>query len=137
MAALTGTAMLAAGLSVALPAQAAVSTDAQVIINEVYGGGGNSGATYTHDFIELYNTGDTAVNLSGWSVQYASAAGTNWSGVIPLTGQIAPGAHYLVQGAAQTPDVGTPLPAADASGTVNLAGANGNVALASDSSALT
>ena len=29
--------------------------DAQVVINEVYGGGGNSGATYTNDFIEILN----------------------------------------------------------------------------------
>ncbi|MBK9051066.1 MAG: Ig-like domain-containing protein [Chloroflexi bacterium] len=40
-------------------------------ISQVYGGGGNSGATYTHDFIELFNAGTTTINLTGWSVQYA------------------------------------------------------------------
>ncbi len=52
---------------------AAVSTN--VVISQVYGGGGNSGATYTHDFIELFNRGGSPVSLAGWSVQYAIALG--------------------------------------------------------------
>jgi hypothetical protein len=54
----------------AAPAQAA-STD--VVVTEVYGGGGNSGAPYTNDFVELTNNGSAAIDVSGWSVQYASA----------------------------------------------------------------
>ena len=49
-----------------------------MVINEVYGGGGNSGSAYTNDFIELYNNGAAAQDLTGWSVQYASATGTTW-----------------------------------------------------------
>jgi len=49
-----------------------------VVISQVYGGGGNSGATYKNDYIELLNTGDTAVTLTSWSVQYSSATGTTW-----------------------------------------------------------
>ena len=64
-----------AALALAAPAFAA-SPD--VVIAQVYGGGGNSGATLTNDYIELYNRGTTAVDLTGWSVQYASAAGTSW-----------------------------------------------------------
>ena len=63
------------------------SANPQVVINEVYGGGGNSGATYKNDFIELYNNSSTAVNLTGWSVQYASSAGTTWQ-VTNLSGSI-------------------------------------------------
>jgi hypothetical protein len=44
----------------------------------VYGGGGNAGSTYKNDFIELFNRGTSPVNVSGWSVQYASTAGTTW-----------------------------------------------------------
>jgi len=40
-----------------------------VVISQVYGGGGNSGATLKSDFIELFNFGSTSVNLSGWSLQ--------------------------------------------------------------------
>ncbi len=36
-----------------VPVAHAVSTD--VVISQVYGGGGNSGATYKNDFIELFN----------------------------------------------------------------------------------
>jgi hypothetical protein len=46
---------------------------AQVVISQVYGGGGNSGAPYQNDFIELFNAGSTPQSLQGWSVQYASA----------------------------------------------------------------
>ena len=42
----------------------------QVIITEVYGGGGNSGAPYTNDYVVLYNTTSEAVALDGWSIQY-------------------------------------------------------------------
>ncbi len=36
---------------------AAASAQAQVVISQVYGGGGNSGATLKNDFIELRNNG--------------------------------------------------------------------------------
>ena len=58
-----------------------------VRISQVYGGGGNNGATYMNDFIELFNSGATTVNLVGWSVQYNSAGSTTtaWQ-VTPLSG---------------------------------------------------
>src|SRR5205807_724285 len=45
----------------------------KVVISQVYGGGNNSGATYQNDFIELFNSGNQTVNLSGWSVQNNAA----------------------------------------------------------------
>ena len=41
------------------PAQAVSTT---IVISQVYGGGGNTGAPYTHDFIELFNRGTTTVS---------------------------------------------------------------------------
>lgn len=120
---------------VALPAttaQAAPSTT--IIINEVYGGGGNAGATYTNDFIELKNIGTTDVDVSTWSVQYASSTGTSYQ-VTGLTGQIPAGATYLVQeakGAGGT----TPLPAPDATGAIAMSGTAGKIALVSNSTGL-
>ena len=64
------------------------TAQAQVVISQSYGGGGNSGATYKNDFIELRNNGTVAVDLSGWSVQYASATGSTWQ-VTALSGSIA------------------------------------------------
>ena len=58
----------------ATPSAQAVSPD--VVISQVYGGGGNSGAPYTNDFIELFNRGTSTVSLAGWSIQYTSATGT-------------------------------------------------------------
>src|SRR5207302_1856495 len=67
---------------------AAVSTG--VVISQVYGGGGNSGATLKNDFIELFNRGSAAIDVSAWSVQYASMLGTSWQRT-NLSGSIAPG----------------------------------------------
>jgi Predicted extracellular nuclease len=108
---------------------------AQVVVSQVYGGGGNSGATYRSDFIELHNNGTSAVSLSGWSVQYASAAGSSWQ-VTPLGGSIAPGGYYLVKqadGSGGTVDLPTP----DASGTIAMSGTAGKVALSNSTTALT
>jgi hypothetical protein len=47
------------------------------VISQIYGGRGNLGATYTHDFIELFNPTDAPISLTGWSIQYASATGAD------------------------------------------------------------
>ncbi len=98
-----------------------------VAISQVYGGGGNSGAPLRNDFIELINRGATTVNLAGWSVQYATSAGTAWQ-VTPLSGMLAPGGYYLVQEAAGT-NTAPPLPAPDAAGGIAMAAGSGKVAL--------
>jgi predicted extracellular nuclease len=103
---------------------------ADIVISQVYGGGGNGGATFTHDFIELFNQGPTPVNLSGWSVQYIAAAGTGTWAVTPLSGSIAPGGYYLIQ-EAQGAGGTTALPAPDAVGTIAMAAGAGKVALSS------
>ena len=100
---------------------------AQVVINEVYGGGGNSGAIYKNDFIELYNNGNGAVSLAGWSVQYTSATGTSWT-VTGLSGSIPAHGYYLVQEAVGTGGT-TNLPAPDASGTIAMSATAGKVIL--------
>ncbi|RDC58498.1 hypothetical protein DU508_00385 [Pedobacter chinensis] len=111
------------------------TTANHVVISEVYGGGGNSGATFKNDFIELYNPGNTAVDLTGWSVQYGAATGTSWQ-VTPLTGSIPAKGFYLVQeaaGAGGTVDLPTP----DAIGTINMAGTAFKVILSNATTALT
>lgn len=76
------------------------------------------------------------MDLSTWSVQYASAAGLSWTNLTRLTGSIAPGQYYLVAEAAGT---GSPaaLPTPDVTGTINLSGTAGNVALVNDQTNLT
>ena len=119
---------LAAALALAAPASAA-SPD--VVISQVYGGGGNSGATYKNDFIELYNRGSEPVPLSGWTVQYGSATGTTFSGTTALGGTIRPGRYYLVQeaaGAGGTQDLPTP----NASGNIAMSATAGKVRVLTD-----
>ena len=65
---------VAALVAVLAGSPAALARRRTVVVNEVYGGGGNAGATLTNDFIELANRGDSAVDVSGWSVQYHPAA---------------------------------------------------------------
>ncbi|BCT91906.1 nuclease [Lysobacter helvus] len=100
---------------------------AQVVISQVYGSGGNSGATLKSDFIELRNNGATAVDLSTWSVQYASSVGTTWQRT-NLTGSIAAGGYYLVK-EADGAGGSTALPTPDATGTIAMSGTAGKVAL--------
>ncbi|MFF2628276.1 endonuclease/exonuclease/phosphatase family protein [Kitasatospora griseola] len=107
---------------------AAPSTGA--VIAEVYGGGGNSGATLKNDFIELGNPTGAAFGLAGYSVQYlpgSPGASTQW-GVTPLNGSIPAGGRYLI---AEAPGAGgtVDLPAADASGSLALSATSGTVAL--------
>ena len=86
--------LLAAALSLlAVPIASGASPD--LVVSQVYAGGGNSGATYANDFVELFNRGSASVDLSGWSVQYATSSGTSWQ-VTALAGSLAPGHHYLV-----------------------------------------
>lgn len=122
----------AAGVLVAVSPAGAVSPD--VVISEVYGGGGNSGALLKRDFIELYNRSTTPVSLAGWSVQYASATGSSWQ-TTALSGSIEPGAFLLVgeaAGSAGTVD----LPVPDVSGGINMSGSAGKVALVTSTAAL-
>ena len=111
----------------------AATTD--VVVSQVYGGGGNAGATLRNDYVELFNAGSVSVDLSGWTVQYSTAAGTSWQ-TTALSGTIAAGRYYLVQ-LASNADVGAVLPPADATGTSNLGGTSGKIALVRGAAALT
>lgn len=100
-------------------------------ISQIYGGGGTSGAALKSDFVELYNHSDSAIDLSGWSLQYASAAANNWS-VTPLGPVvIAPYGYLLVKMAEGSggSDAGTALAQPDVVGSINLSSRSGKVAL--------
>jgi uncharacterized protein len=128
-------ALLVSGIGAAtLVGTPAAAVSADVVISELYGGGGNSGATLTHDYIELYNRGQTAVDISTWSVQYAAAAGVTWQRT-NLTGTIQPGRWYLVQ-EAQGAGGTTPLPTPDAIGAIPMSATAGKVALVTNQTTL-
>src|SRR5262245_2285917 len=124
---------LLAALVLAAPASAA-SPD--IVISQVYGGGGNAGAQFRNDFIELYNRGTEPVPVAGWSVQYAASGGTTWQRT-PLTGTIRPGRYYLVQEAAGANTAAPALPTPNAEGTIAMAAGAGKVALVTNNTTLT
>lgn len=108
-----------------------------LVISQVYGGGGNTGAMFKNDFIEVHNPGATAVSLAGMSVQYTSAAGTGAWMVTPLPSMmLAPGGFALVQEAAGMNGT-LDLPAPDATGMIAMSGTAGKVALVASTTALT
>ncbi len=117
------------GTSIATPDQV---TPPNIIITEVYGGGGNSGATLKNDFVELYNTTTSAVDVSGWSVQYFSASGTTVGTtnkiVIPDGKSIPAKSHFLIQAAAGSGG-SDDLPVPDAVSEIGASGSAGKIIL--------
>lgn len=121
-------AALLAGLSA--PALAA----SDVVISQVYGGGGNSGATLRSDFIELFNRGNVPVTLNNWSVQYTSVGGGTWQVTTIPNVTLQPGQYYLIQEA--TGSGGTVALTPDRTGTIPMSGSGGKVALVNTTTAL-
>ena len=129
--------LLALLSALALPLAAASargSGSGSLVVAEVYAAGGNSGAAYVNDYTELFNRGTSPVAIDGWTLQYASASSTSWQ-TTALSGTIPAGGRYLVQLASGGAN-GSSLPAADATGTSNLAVTGGKVALVDDATAL-
>ena len=128
------TAALAAALPLCLLGHVSAS-QAALVISQVYGGGGNSGATYKNDFVELLNNGSASVSVGGWSVQYASATGGTWQVTqLPAGLVVQPGQYVLVQMAAGTG--GTTALVPDVLGTTAMSGTSGKVALVTSTAAL-
>jgi predicted extracellular nuclease len=124
-------------LAAAFAAPAVLASSSGVVISQVYGGGGNTGATIKNDFIEIFNAGATAVNIGDWSVQYASATGTSWALTkIPAGTMLQPGRYLLISEAAGSSTTATPL-VGDVVGTIAMSGTAGKVALVSAVTALT
>ena len=111
-----------------------------LVISQVYGGGGNASATYTNDFIEIFNRGTTTIDFSvtPYSVQYAAATSNFSTNKTNLTsGMLLPGRYFLIQEASGG-TTGVALPAPDVSGgTINLSATAGKVALVLETTNLT
>jgi uncharacterized protein len=122
----------------ALPLAAAPASGSgagSIVIGQLYASGGNSGAAYANDYVELFNRGTGSVAIDGWTLQYASAASATWS-TTALSGTIPAGGRYLVQLASGGTN-GAAIPTADATGTSNLAATGGKVAIVNGATALT
>lgn len=117
----------------------AFSQSTTLVISQLYGAGGNGGALYKADYVELHNISGSAIDLTGYSIQYASATATgNWTGIAPLpTASIPAGGYYLIQMSVVGAN-GADLPTPDyiANPTIAMGANNGRVALVQDLNAL-
>lgn len=138
------TAALSAALGVALlgsaivPLPASAAVGSKVVINEAYLKGGSPGAFFNRKFVELYNAGDTAQDLSGWSLQYrkdSSVAKASASNTQQLSGLIEPGGYFLI-GLPGNGTTGAVLPETDLTSTLNPGGTSGQLFLANVAEAL-
>ena len=110
-----------------------------VVISQINGGGGNSGATYSNDYVELFNASSSPVDISGWSIQYANATNATgaWSvtAIPAATTPLNPGQYFLIKlGSGGTN--GAALPTPDLTGTTNMGTTGGRVALVNNTTAL-
>jgi uncharacterized protein len=115
----------------------ALAASPDLVISQVYGGGGNASATYQNDFVEIFNRGASPVSLAGKSIQYASSTGTSWTNKVDLPAvTLDAGQYFLVKLFSQAA-VGAVLPAQDATGSINMSGSTGKIALVSNTVVLT
>ena len=114
---------------------AVAGTATNVVISQIYGGGGRTGAACKNDFVELFNPTAVAVNISGWSIQYAGATGTSWT-VGNLSGTIQSYRYYLIQMTSEGA-VGVTIPIAESTNSINCSATAGKFALVSNQTALT
>lgn len=127
---------MAAGLT-PIAASATPAGD-NLVITEAYLNGGSSGATYTNKFVEIFNPTGSAISLSGKSLQYRSPTGTgNASNTCALTGSVAAGDYFLVQGGSNGAN-GASLPTPDQlCSTINPGGAGGTLYISNAATATT
>ncbi len=117
-----------------------LSVHAQVVISQLYGGGGatTGNPAYRQDFVELFNAGDATVSLSDLSLQYGSASGNlgSFSGNVSALPNVAlaPKRYFLV--GLSSGSLGPVLPTTDATGTLTMSASSGKVALVQGSTAL-
>src|SRR4051812_11034262 len=79
-------------------AQAQSVADSNIRISQIYTRGGEAGAIYQNDFIEIYNRGNSVVDINGWTLSITSFDGSSTvavrfvsSGSVPFP----PGTHLL------------------------------------------
>jgi endonuclease/exonuclease/phosphatase family metal-dependent hydrolase len=125
---------LIAALFTATDAHAVSST---IVINQIFGAGGNSGSSLNADFIELYNLTSSAINISGYSIQYASSGGTTATVNLLPSGASIPAHGYYTAAATPSATVGACFAEDAVVSTIAFSGTSGKIYLVSSTTALT
>jgi predicted extracellular nuclease len=103
-------------------------TSNALVISQVYPAGGNSGASFKHDYVELHNRSNQPVSLSGMSLQYASQTASAWTNTVLPNVNVPAGGYYLVTFGSFA-DAGEVVAADLDGGSVNMGASAGKVAL--------
>jgi len=78
-------------------AASAYAAPNNIVVSQLYSAGGNNGATYNRDFVELFNRSAEPVSLAGLYLHYHSATGSGASTPVALPARtLAPGQYFLV-----------------------------------------
>lgn len=132
-------------LSLAVAALCATASAASwaaggVVISQVFAGGGNTGAPFQRDYVELFNAGSAAVSLGGLSLQYASATGNGFfsanSPVELANVTLQPGQFFLLALASGSNGSALTADQTIVGSTPNLGGTGGKVALVAGTAGL-
>jgi predicted extracellular nuclease len=136
LAVVSSAALVVSGGALLAPASANTSGTG-LVISEVYGAGGNSGALRNADYVELYNPTDGAISVADDYIHYRSASGGSGGTPFRLSGSVPAHGHYLIQmGAAGVNGTALPTPDAGPAG-FSMAAAGGQVFLLSQSTPIT
>ncbi len=109
--------LLCAVVLVLSPASIQAQTPApgDIVISQIYGGGGSPGSTYQNNFIELFNRSNVPIDISGWPLHFASATGSFNTSVAFTSsrGLSIPSGRYLLIQLGPSSSNGAPLPFPD------------------------
>ena len=114
----------------ALIAASSAGAANDVRISQIYGGGGNSGAQFNADFVELFNKGSADVDVGGWTLSYTSTTGTFGTNQVTLpTGTVIRAKGYLLVRMGARGTTGSEYDADGAGASVDMSATAGNIAL--------
>jgi len=97
------------------PAGAQTLNGADIVISQIYTRGGEPGAVYQNDYVELFNRGSQPVNIGNWALHIAQPGPIPTSIYVrfPTTSRVInPGRYLLIKLAGGAN--GAPLPLVDA-----------------------
>jgi len=94
--------LAAVAILAAMAVTGAGAAHAELVINQIYGGGGATGIAplYSNDWVQLYNSDATDINLGTYSLQYAAATNStvfSAGNTHFLSGVIKANSYFLVQ----------------------------------------
>src|SRR5690606_29085626 len=117
--------LLLATLGATAVVTVAQSSSCTVCVSQVFGGGGNTGAPLSADFIELFNATGSPITLDGITAEYSPATSSSWQSIALDGHSIAPGGYLLIQ--LRSGSSGSALPTPDKSADINMAADSGKV----------